>query len=121
MRLLGVQDGIASPLLYKYLAAVNGGAAIALLAYLGNIAAKVDCTTQKPSVPDMRCPMGAFLVGVLACVAMTLAYYTQLALFNTTQGRPKRHLPALIGAATSVLISLTAFGVGCTWAVVAFR
>jgi hypothetical protein len=45
----------------KLLALLNGGAAVALLAYLGNVAGKGSQT------PDMRYPMGFFLAGLVLC------------------------------------------------------
>jgi len=43
----------------KLLALLNGDAAVALLAYLGNV------TQKGGTVPDMRIPMLSYLVGVL--------------------------------------------------------
>jgi hypothetical protein len=68
---------------FKFCALVNGGAAVALIAYLGNIAAKCDAV-----VPDMRCSMAAFLTGIAACgIALLFAYLTQLSLLNEFKGK----------------------------------
>lgn len=64
---------------FKFCALANGGAAVAILAYLGNVAAKTDLTTPI----GIRCAMGAFLFGLATCgLAMVFAYLTQLQLFN---------------------------------------
>ena len=46
---------------FKFCALVNGGAAVAILAYLGNVAGR------GVSPPDMRCSMAAFLSGLVLC------------------------------------------------------
>ena len=54
---------------FKFSALANGGAAVALLAYLGNIASAT-CFA-----PDMRYPMLAFLIGLTLCgFAMLFGY-----------------------------------------------
>ena len=45
----------------KLLALFNGGAAVALLAYLGNVAGK------GMPVPNMRLPMACYVIGLIAC------------------------------------------------------
>jgi len=104
---------------FKFSALANGGAAVAMLAYLGNIAGKGTPT------PDMRCPMAAFLTGLTACgFAMLFAYLTQLKLLNEI-GRPDRpvvpHGWMLWAAIVLFVCSLAAFGVGSWQAVVRFR
>jgi hypothetical protein len=60
---------------FKLCALANGGAAVAILAYLGNVAGK----DPPVPVPDMRCAMGAFLAGLVFCgFGMFFAYLTQL-------------------------------------------
>ena len=44
---------------FKFCALANGGAAVAILSYLGNVSAKGS------AVADMRCPMAAFLAGLV--------------------------------------------------------
>ena len=103
---------------FKFSALANGGAAVALLAYLGNIAGK---TT---SVPDMRCPMLAFLIGLTLCgFAMLFGYITQLKLLNEIGCTEKfviRHSLFLWLAITLFAASLIAFGVGSWQAVIRF-
>ena len=104
---------------FKFAALANGGAAVALLAYLGNVAAK------SGSAIDMRCPMGCFLTGLAACgVAMLFAYLTQLKLLNEIGGTKQPTLPhGWLLWLTIVLFvcSLVAFGVGSWQAVIRFH
>jgi hypothetical protein len=63
----------------KMLALVNGGAIVALLAYLGNFAARVP--DKQP--PHLRHAFGYFANGLFATVlAVMLAYLTQLKLYG---------------------------------------
>lgn len=111
---------------FKFCALANGGAAVAILAYLGNIAAKTDLTTPI----GIRCAMGAFLFGLLSCgIAMVFAYLTQLQLFNEekeqlipTELRSKRvsHTLYLRLALLFLGTSLFAFGEGALLAVWSF-
>ena len=56
----------------KLLALFNGGGAVALLAYLGNVAGK----GFQP--PDMRLPLGCYVAGLLFCgLAFAMSYLTQ--------------------------------------------
>jgi len=60
---------------FKFCALANCGAAVAILAYLGNVVGKGDPVVA----PDMRFPMGMFLFGLVFCgVAMFFAYRSQL-------------------------------------------
>lgn len=104
---------------FKFSALINGGAAVALLAYLGNVSCKIT------SLPDMRCPMMAFLAGLALCgFAMLGAYLTQLKLLNEI-GRSEKpvmhHSWLLWGAIGLFALSLFAFGVGAWQAVIRFR
>lgn len=100
---------------FKFTALANGGAAVALLAYLGNLAGK------NARMPDMRLPMGAFLAGLVSLgAAMVLAYLTQLYLLNETtnpRASPGRHSSLLWAAMSLVIVSLAAFAIGCSEAV----
>lgn len=104
---------------FKFSALANGGSAVALLAYLGNIAGK---TT---TVPDMRCPMFAFLAGLAICgFALLFAYLTQLKLLNEIGRTEKfvfKHHWLLWSAIVLFACSLIAFGVGSWQAVIRFR
>jgi hypothetical protein len=101
---------------FKFSALANGGAAVAMLAYLGNVAGS-KCLHP----PDMRIPMGAFLAGLAACgFAMLFAYLTQLKLLNEGNSpRPPvlRHTWFLWTAIGLFATSLAAFGVGSWQAV----
>ena len=104
---------------FKFSAFANGGSAVALLAYLGNVAGKSVPT------PDMRCPMLAFLIGLTTCgLSMLFAYLTQLKLLNEV-GRPKKspitHAWLLWGAIFLFACSIIAFGVGSWQAVIRFH
>jgi hypothetical protein len=104
---------------FKFAALANGGAAVALLAYLGNVASK------GAGAPDMRCSMAAFLAGLAACgLSMLLAYLTQLKLLNESSvgERPKLSHGWLLWCAIALFVcSLLFFGVGSWQAVIRFR
>lgn len=104
---------------FKFSALANGGAAVALLAYLGNV------TSKGVSGPDMRCPMAAFLAGLAMCgIAMLLGYLTQLSLFSETNPHTKpyaAHGRLLWAAIACYACSLVAFGFGSWQAVLRFR
>jgi hypothetical protein len=107
---------------FKFCALANGGAAVALLAYLGNVAGKGAAT------PDMRIPMAWFLAGLALCgLAMFLAYFTQLLLFRETRDAPllgaaarERHRWPHTSSMIAFALSLTAFCVGSWTAVTRF-
>ena len=104
---------------FKFSALANGGSAVALLAYLGNVAGK------SVQVPDMRFPMLTFLIGLTACgLSMLFAYLTQLKLLNEV-GCPERpaftHAWLLGGAIILFACSIVAFGVGSWQAVIRFH
>lgn len=102
---------------FKFCALANGGAAVALLAYLGNVAGK------GLSGPDVRWAMAAFLVGLTFCgTAMIFAYLTQLRRLNELAGwkqigRDWRLAIAILGMAGSV----ASFAVGSCIAVAMFK
>jgi hypothetical protein len=102
---------------FKFCALANGGAAVALLAYLGNVAGK------SAPVPDVRCAMASFLAGLVLCgVAMLFAYISQLTRLNRLS---RREDPSKDWRLTVVIVftmaSLIAFGCGSWLAVVAFK
>ena len=104
---------------FKFSALANGGATVALLAYLGNVAGK------GASVPDMRCPVAAFLTGLVFCgFAMLCSYLTQLKLLNEI-GRTDKvvvsHAWLLWVAISLFAFSIVSFGVGSWQAVIRFR
>ncbi len=99
----------------KLLALLNGGAAVAILAYLGNIAGK-----SQP-MPDMRCPMMSYVFGLFFCgLAFIVSYLTQNRLYNEAMGRPGRiisHQHLLWIALFFAFLSLVAFAIGSLLAV----
>lgn len=105
----------------KLLALLNGGAAVALLAYLGNVAGK------GLSPADMRLPMGCYLAGLLFCgLAFASSYLTQYWLYNESMEQPvprivSRHTSWLWSGMTLALLSLAAFGIGSYLAAVRFQ
>jgi hypothetical protein len=108
---------------FKFSALANGGSAVAILAYLGNVAGK------GVQVPDMRCPMLAFLVGLVACgLSVLFAYLTQLKLLDEIRNEISRsetpqftHGWLLFSAIIFFVISIFAFGVGSWQAVIRFH
>jgi hypothetical protein len=106
---------------FKLVSLFNGGAAVAILAYLGNIAGKGG------AVPDMRLPMSLFLAGLFFCaLAMLAGYLTQLSLYNETVLRPatswyQEHVSWLWIAIGLVFLGILAFGICSYNAVVAFK
>jgi hypothetical protein len=104
---------------FKFAALANGGAAVAILAYLGNVVGKGGIA------PDMRFPMAAFLTGLTFCgTAMFFAYLTQLKLLNERQNRQRMklsHAWVLWCAVILYALSLAGFGVGAWQAVLRFH
>jgi hypothetical protein len=109
---------------FKFCALANGGAAVAILAYLGNVAGK----DRSVSMPDMRwtmAAMAAFLFGLFCCgVAMFFAYLTQLERLNSiVQGTPQRKKKQdrwLTVAKVCALLSLVAFAIGSFLGLISF-
>ena len=103
---------------FRFSALINGGAAVAILAYLGEV------SSGSNTAPDMRCAVGAFLGGLLLCgTSLVFAYVTQLKLLNELrEGKPPiiHHGLLLWLSVALFLASLVAFGVGSWSAVGAF-
>jgi hypothetical protein len=102
----------------KMLGLVNGGAAVAILAYLGNIAGHAPTAPQ----PDMVRPLVWFSAGLLAAaVTFIVAYHTQLLLFEEESDkvdgksvvRHVRHEHGIMVGSSLLLFAAIAFGVGC--------
>jgi len=95
----------------KALQLLNGGAIVALLAYLGQVTARADLAVR------VRLPLSLFVLGLtLGTLAFATSYLTQLALFNeSVQGaayRGWRHTRWLWWTFGIAVCSLAAFGVG---------
>ncbi len=93
----------------KYVLLINGGAVIALLAFLGNLI--------KNSTVEiyMGWPMGCFLTGiVVGGLAHITAYLTQLSLFNESVGNIHEsvHVKWLYASLALVLLGIILFGAG---------
>lgn len=104
---------------FRYLALVNGGAVVALLAYLGNVA------KNGTPVPDLTSALTGFLVGLVACgIALFAAYLTQFFLLNdllaNKNQEEQRHKWMVGVAAVAFVVSLAAFCWGAREAVSAF-
>jgi len=102
---------------FKFCALANGGAAVAILAYLGNVVGKGG------SAPDMHSAMAAFLSGLVLCgFAMIFAYCNQL---NRLNRLSKREDPSkdwrLWVSVVLVIASLASFACGSWQAVVSFK
>lgn len=102
---------------FKFCALANGGAAVAVLTYLGNVAAK------GAPVPDMRSSMAAFLAGLVLCgFGMVFAYLNQLSRLNRLARRedPSKDWRLRVAIAL-VVASLAAFASGSWHAVLSFK
>lgn len=104
----------------KLLALLNGGAAVALLAYLGNIAGK------GVPAPDVRLSMACYLLGLVLCgLAFVASYLTQLRLYNEAVAAPGsgagRHELWLRLAIGLAMLSLFAFSIGSYLAALCLR
>ena len=97
---------------FKFCALANGGAVVAILAYLGNVASKTACR-----LPDMNSAMYGFLGGLVACgLAMIFSYLTQLQLYQEN----KPHVGYLKCAIGLVALSVFGFAWGSLAALKAF-
>jgi hypothetical protein len=106
----------------KILLPLNGGAAVAILAYLGNLSANAT------PVPDMRLPMGFYIAGLVLCgLAYAMAYLTQFLRLNEllyeadATNKPKRHKIWLGFAFSLAVLSLLSFAAGSFSAVTLFE
>lgn len=101
----------------KMLALVNGGAAVAVLTYLGNLVSR---TTPGAAVPNLTPPLYWYCGGLLATVAAFICgYVTQLLLYNeeiSRRNNPKGSQYHPYGIWTGVALAIfaaLAFGKGC--------
>ncbi len=103
----------------RFLLAINGGAAIALLAFLGNVATKDPSKVVRVSVQDVNVAMAVFVIGVgLSAASAAFRYLTQFA--AAAQWRMWMGLAFNIVAVVVGLASLAAFFVGGALAYRAF-
>jgi hypothetical protein len=99
---------------FKLLALINGGAAVAALAFYGNLAAKGS------RIPDMSSPVALFVAGLVLCaLSVFTSYQTQLRLYGESFGRLAHggHLRWLRVTFALVILSLLAFSAGSIWGV----
>ncbi len=102
---------------FKFCALANGGAAVAILAYLGNVVG------QEFAYPCMTCPIAIFLAWLILCgVTMLFAYFKQLSRLNRLFRREDPSKDWLLWVAIVLFISsLSAFAFGSWKVVVAFQ
>jgi hypothetical protein len=111
--------------LLKALLLINGGAAVAILAYLGNLSSHDSSAGHQP---NMKNALLCFSVGVLtAAVTFLVAYLTQLRLYMEEHGRHEHqqfrtlHPMGITLGTILVIASAFAFGAGCWIAASAFQ
>jgi hypothetical protein len=100
---------------FKLLALLNGGAAVALLAYLGNIAGKKTASAVAVVSLDFRLPMALFILGLVFCAgAYGFSYATQYSLWEEAVNAktPGRHMRWFYASLTMCVLSVSAFMVG---------
>jgi hypothetical protein len=108
----------------KTLALINGGAAVAILAYLGNLASH----SPARRLSDMTWAMVCFAAGLLLTVlAFIFAYLTQLRLYNEDLAKdsepsqiPELRRDYLNTAIVLVFLAGIAFAAGCVIAATVF-
>ena len=101
----------------KMLALVNGGAAVAVLTYLGTLSARSPPPTHLPEIkPALLCYCGGLVATVVAFIA---AYLTQLRLYDEeialrtgTHVRRLHHVGVVMGCLLAVSAAVS-FGFGC--------
>jgi hypothetical protein len=107
----------------KILVLVNGGAAVAVLTYLGNLNAHTALGHPINVVPAVLWYCGGLMAAVLAFI---LAYLVQLQLYAeesaTVGGKVvrRKHQSLLWGGIGLCFLSAIAFGIGCWLAADAF-
>jgi hypothetical protein len=93
----------------KMLALLNGGAAIAILTYLGNLASRQPAAVH---LPDIKLALWCYSGGVAATtLAFIFAYATQLRLFieeRDRRGGLRRRTVHWVGVTAGVLLALGA-------------
>ncbi len=104
---------------FRYLALINGGAAVALMALLEK------GSESGVDAPNLHTPLFWFLAGLVSCgVAMLFAYLTQLRLLQELQSSGElkvKHVWLLRCAIIGYAISLASFCVGAWCGVTVFQ
>ena len=98
-----------STVVMRFILVANGGAAVALLAFAGNLYAKE--VIPPNFAPAMYCFLGGVMAGGLTCI---FSYLTQLTLYRESRdklGTNKHHTPLHI-AMVFALCGVILFGLG---------
>ncbi len=99
---------------------INGGAAIAVLAFVGQLAASV-------GMPDVGMALTWFVLGIaIGGIALATSYLTQLVLFNEARAEEsprflKKHQPWLRVSLLLFVLSIVAFALGSFSAVASYE
>jgi hypothetical protein len=90
---------------------LNGGAAVALLTYVGNIKTNAACTL---STQALGFAMACFVVGLFTCtLAFGASYATQSALFRQNPARPTMAHAKWVWTTVALgILSLSSFSIG---------
>jgi hypothetical protein len=110
---------------FKLMVLLNGGAAVALLAYLGNITgnASTAATGTVLVPPDLRAPMVFFILGLICCMAAVgLGYRTQYFLAKEVSGTAGygSYRAWFVWGSLLFAASIACFGIGAFWAAARF-
>jgi hypothetical protein len=94
----------------KCVVLLNGGAVVALLAFLGQVA------SRGQQVPNAAHPVGFFVVGLTAgCLTFFTSYFTQFSLLNQSYDRETklfRHMPWLWVTVVLGVAGIVSFAIG---------
>ena len=93
----------------KALMLLNGGAIVALLGFLGQLA------NRGQQAPKAVCSLAIFVVGlVFSCICFFTSYYTQFTLFNEAKGTKQAQSHMIWFSATFIfaILSISAFAIG---------
>lgn len=105
----------------RFVLLINGGAAVAVLAFIGDLASSVGM------LPDVGKALTWYVLGMaLGGIALVTSYLTQLVLFNEAKSEPsprflKRHQPWLTLSLVLVVLSVVAFVFGSFEAVAGYE
>jgi len=107
-----------STVIMRFILTANGGAAIALLAFSGNIYSK------GIAPPNLKYAMSAYLAGVvLGGLVCCFSYITQLILYGESSAgnNGEKHKIPLYIAMVFAVLGIISFGVGSWLSIVAFN